>query len=257
LANEFGVPVVGDFRLADVAAGGQGAPFAPLYHKALVKSLPFGMLPHEGPVAVVNMGGVGNVTYVDGETVIAFDTGPANGPMDDWVAAWTGRGYDKDGLIAASGKVDEARVRKALADPYFTQPPPKSLDRLDFTQEMVEGLNLQDGAATLTAFSAICVAQARKHFPAEPVAWIVCGGGRHNPTLMQMISAAVPAIVYSAEDMGWRGDHLEAEAFAFLAARSVRGLPLSLPTTTGVPEPMTGGALYEARPLDTSTSQSG
>jgi len=245
LAADAELPVVGDFRLADVAAGGQGAPFASLYHKALVKSLPLGMLPSEGPVVVVNMGGVGNVTYIDGETVLAFDTGPANGPVDDWIAAWTGRGFDDGGAIAATGRVDEERIRQALLHPYFHAAPPKSLDRLDFTMELADGLPLQDGAATLTAFSAICVAQARQHFPVEPVAWIVCGGGRHNPTLMRMISAAVPAIVYCAEDMGWRGDHLEAEAFAFLAARSVKGLPLSIPSTTGVPEPMLGGALYE------------
>jgi len=245
MAAEFGIPVVGDFRQADVAAGGQGAPFAPLYHRALIRSLPEDAAPAMGPAVVVNMGGVGNVTYIDRETVLAFDTGPANGPVDDWVAAHTSQSYDKGGAIAAKGRVKEDRIREALLHPYFAQDPPKSLDRLDFTMELAGGLSVEDGAATLTAFSAICVAQARAHFPAEPVAWIVCGGGRHNPTLMMMISAAVPAIVYSAEDMGWRGDHLEAEAFAFLAARSVKGMPLSLPTTTGVPGAMPGGVLYE------------
>ena len=245
VAKEFGILVVGDFRQADVAAGGQGAPFAPLYHRALVRSLPEDSALAYGPVVVVNMGGVGNVTYIDRETVLAFDTGPANGPVDDWVAACTGKGFDEGGAIAAKGRVDEARIREALKHPYFVQKPPKSLDRLDFTKELADGLSLEDGAATLTAFSAICVAQARVHFPAEPVAWIVCGGGRLNPTLMMMISAAVPAIVYAAEDMGWRGDDIEAEAFAFLAARSVKGMPLSLPTTTGVPGPMPGGKLYK------------
>lgn len=247
LAEESGIDVVGDFRKADVAAGGEGAPFAPLYHKALVEALPRAMLPN-GPVAVLNMGGVGNVTFIDGEDILAFDTGPANGPIDDWVKSQSGANYDKDGALAARGKVDDRRILKALNNPYFERKPPKSLDRLDFTMEMAKGLSLEDGAATLTAFSALCVAQAARKLPSEPVAWIVCGGGRLNSTLLRMISAGVSGYVYTAEDVGWRGDHLEAEAFAYLAARSVKGLPLSLPTTTGVPKPTCGGVLYKAKP---------
>jgi len=247
LAKATGIDVVSDFRQADMAAGGQGAPFAPLYHKALIRSLPMGLLPSEGPVVVVNLGGVGNVTYIDKETVIAFDTGPANGPIDDWVQAKAGLTHDQGGAIAAAGKVDEERVRKALTHGFFGWQPPKSIDRQDFTMKLADGLTLEDGAATLTAFSAISVAKARDFFPSEPIAWIACGGGRHNPTLLMMLSAAVPAIVYTAEDLGWRGDHLEAEAFAFLAVRSVRELPLSLPTTTGVKGPTLGGNLYKAK----------
>lgn len=245
LAKATGIDVVSDFRQADVAAGGEGAPFAPLYHAALVRSLSAGALP-DGPVVVVNMGGVGNVTYCDGDTVLAFDTGPANGPIDDWVQAHTDQVHDWGGNLAASGRVDEGRITKALMHLFFTRTPPKSLDRLDFTAALATGLSLEDGAATLTAFSAASLAAAKDHFPGDPVAWIVCGGGRKNPTLMRMIAERTGAKVLAAEDCGWRGDEVEAEAFAYLAARSVLGLPLSLPTTTGVPKPMTGGVLYKA-----------
>ncbi len=245
LAKATGIDAVSDFRQADVAAGGEGAPFAPLYHAALVKSLPAGTL-SDGPVVVVNMGGVGNVTHCEGDSVLAFDTGPANGPIDDWVQAHTDQVHDWDGALAAKGQVDEARITEALSRSFFARTPPKSLDRLDFTSALATGLSLEDGAATLTAFSAASLAAARAHFANEPVAWIVCGGGRKNPTLMRMIAARTGAKVLAAEDCGWRGDDVEAEAFAYLAVRSLRGLPLSLPTTTGVPTPLTGGVLYKA-----------
>jgi len=242
MAKALGIQTVTEFRKADVAAGGEGAPFAPLYHKALVDSsdgLP------GGPVVAVNLGGVGNVTYIDGDEVLAFDTGPANGPMDDWLQSHNAGVYDEKGKIAAKGTADEARIAEALKHDYFSRVPPKSLDRLDFTSALAEGLSLEDGCATLTAFSAATVAKAMDHFAKEPAAWVLCGGGRHNPTLVGEIKKRVPGMVLVAEDLGWRGDHIEAEAFALLAVRSINGQPLSLPTTTGVPKPMSGGVVYK------------
>ncbi len=245
LATEVGLDVIADFRTADVAAGGQGAPFAPLYHKALVDSAAPNSFPN-GPVVVVNLGGIANVTYIEGDTVLAFDTGPANGPIDDWVASHNRGSFDQDGAIAAKGTVDEARIAEALEHPFFDRLPPKSLDRLDFTMRLAEGLSLEDGAATLTAFSAASLGAAARYFPGQPAVWIFCGGGRHNPTLLRMSAEKVSGRCLSAEDMGWRGDYLEAEAFAFLAVRSSKGLPLSLPTTTGVPAPTCGGVRFTA-----------
>ncbi|MEE8270979.1 MAG: anhydro-N-acetylmuramic acid kinase [Alphaproteobacteria bacterium] len=242
LAAAIGLDVVNDFRAADVAAGGQGAPFASLYHRALADGL-------ERPLAVLNLGGVGNVTYLDdGEdgTAIAFDTGPANAPIDDWIARYTGEPCDRDGRHAAAGRVDRALLDRLLGHRYFDRPPPKSLDRNDFTAAAVDGLSLADGAATLTALTAGAVARGMAHLPAPPRRWLVTGGGRHNPALMTMLRDAVAAPVEPVEAVGWQGDALEAQAFGFLTVRSIRGLPLSLPTTTGVPRPMTGGTLHRA-----------
>ena len=239
LANKTGVPVVFDFRTADVLSGGEGAPFASLYHAALVERLN-----RSEPVLVLNAGGVGNVTWIgpDGE-VLAFDTGPANAPMDDWVFEHTGQARDEGGALASKGQVDEARIISALDHPYFGRCPPKSLDRLDFTKELARGLSLEDGAATLTAFSAAAVAAAGAHFPSPVASVVVCGGGRHNPALMAELTARLGTPVEPVESVGWRGDLIEAEAFGFLAARHLRGLPLSVPTTTGVAKPMPGGRL--------------
>ena len=242
LAKRLGMPVVYDFRSADVAAGGEGAPLAPLYHAARAQEIS-----GDAPIVVLNAGGVGNVTWIgpDG-AVLAFDTGPANAPLDDWVLQHTGRTRDEGGELAAAGAVDEARIAEALTHGFFERPPPKSLDRLDFTSALAEGLSLESGAATLIHFSAACVAAAGRHFP-EPVSRvIVCGGGRHNPVFMDALSLRLGVPVDPAESVGWRGDMIEAEAFAFLAVRHLHGLPLSLPTTTGVPRPMLGGRL--ARP---------
>ncbi len=238
LARMTGIAAVNDFRSADVAAGGEGAPFVPLYHDALTKRM-------ERPVAVVNIGGVANVTYAgeDG-TLIAFDTGPGNAGLDDWALRHTGVPVDKGGALARTGKVDEARLASLLENPFFGRKPPKSLDRLDFPVNAAEGLSPADGAATLTAFTAASIARAREHMPLAPRCWIICGGGRHNPVLMSELRSRLPAKVMSAEDAGWRGDFLEAEAFAYLAMRSVKGLPLSLPSTTGVPYPMKGGKVH-------------
>jgi anhydro-N-acetylmuramic acid kinase len=241
LARLVGRPVVSDFRSADVAAGGQGAPLVPLYHRALAVSAGL-----DRPVAILNLGGVGNVTWVDphGADPVAFDTGPGNALIDDWVHAHGLGHMDEGGRIAARGRADEGLVARLLEHPYFDAPPPKSLDRDDFRTSPLAGLSVEDGAATLAAFTAAAVAAARAHFPQAVAAWYVTGGGRHNPTLMSALAARLDAPVATVETLGWRGDALEAEAFAFLAARAVRGLPLSLPTTTGVPAPQTGGRLH-------------
>jgi anhydro-N-acetylmuramic acid kinase len=240
LARLTGIDVVGDFRAADVTAGGQGAPLAPLYHAALAADL-------EKPVAVLNLGGVGNVTWIgDGpDDILAFDTGPGNALIDDWVRHHSGQTADIDGALALAGRVSEAHVARFLMHPYFARLPPKSLDRDDFTGAMPEGLSVADGAATLTEMTAAAVAAAVRHFPAPPRAWLVCGGGRHNPAIMRALTRRLGNVpVRPVEAVGWDGDALEAQAFAWLAARSLRGLPLSLPTTTGAPRPICGGRLF-------------
>lgn len=238
LANAVGIPVVNDFRAADIAAGGQGAPLVPLYHQVLARN----MAP---PVAVVNVGGVANVTYIGAKgELIAFDTGPGNAALDDWALKHTGEPIDRDGKLAAAGRVDAGVLEFMLGHPVFAKPPPKSLDRFDFPMAAVEGLSPEDGARTLAAFSAAAIARSQEHLPAVPRIWIICGGGRRNPVLMSELRARLQQRVITAEDAGWRGDFLEAEAFAYLAVRSLKGLPLSLPSTTGVPNPMPGGRLH-------------
>ncbi len=233
-----GLPLAYDFRTDDVAAGGQGAPLAPAYHAALMKR------GGDDTACVLNLGGVANITarMRDG-LLIAFDTGPANGPIDEWVEAHAAGTHDTGGQLAAAGRVDEDLLCHLLDHDWFNAPPPKSLDRYDFSAEMVKGLSLEDGAATLTAFSARAVAEGLGHLPEYPRRVIACGGGRHNPALMAELRSALRCPVVSAEEAGWRGDSIEAEAFAYLAARTARGLHISWPGTTGVPEPMTGGKL--------------
>ena len=241
LARLTGIDVVNDFRSADVKAGGQGAPLVPLYHAALARNSPLAR-----PLAVVNIGGVGNVTYIDGDFVLAFDTGPGNAPIDDWMHRHAATPVDLNGDFARTGRINDAALNTMLANPFFDRVPPKSLDRMDFGTGAVEGLSPADGAATLTAFTAASIARSREHFPESPATWIICGGGRHNTTLMEMLQARINAQVLKAEGARWDGDALEAEAFAYLAVRSRLGLPLSLPTTTGVPQPMTGGKFWKA-----------
>lgn len=241
LARETGLSVAHDFRSADVAAGGQGAPLVPVFHAAMARGLP-------KPLAVLNLGGVGNVTWIgeDG-SLVAFDTGPANGPIDDWARLSTGEPYDRDGALARAGQADGGVLARLIAHPYLAQPPPKSLDRLDFDRALrVAGagaLSPADGAATLVAFVALCVAAAARHFPAPARQWLVAGGGRHNPALMRAIAAAVTDPVRPVETVGWNGDALEAQAFGVLAARVWNGLPLTFPGTTGVAAPLRGGRL--------------
>jgi anhydro-N-acetylmuramic acid kinase len=239
LAARLGIDVVSDFRSADVAAGGQGAPLASLYHAALAHGL-------EQPLAVLNLGGVGNVTYIDGDTLLAFDTGPGNALINDWVAHHTGRPYDAEGQLAAAGRVDGGRLMRLLAAPFFDRPPPKSLDRNDFDLGAVDGLSDADGARTLAAFTAAAVARALDHLPSAPKRWLVTGGGRHNPVIMAELRARLGAPVDPVEAVGWIGDALEAQAFAFLAVRTLQGLPISLPGTTGAPQPLTGGTAHRA-----------
>jgi anhydro-N-acetylmuramic acid kinase len=244
LASITGIDVVNDFRSADVAAGGQGAPFAPLYHAALAARLP-------RPLAVLNIGGVANVTWigeagVDGE-LLAFDTGPGNAMLDDWALRHTGRPADIDGALARSGGVDAGVLAALLKNPYFERPAPKSLDRDAFDAAALARLSPADGAATLVAFTAAAVTRARDLFPRPVRRWLVTGGGRHNPAMMAALAERLGAPVEPVEAAGWNGDALEAQAFAYLAVRSLRGLPLSLPTTTGVPRPLTGGRLHRSR----------
>lgn len=236
-------PVVYDLRAADVAAGGQGAPLVPVYHRALVAKLP------ARPLAVVNIGGVANVTYIgrDG-SLTAFDTGPGNALIDDWMQRRVHAPCDVDGEAAARGRVDDGIVRDFVADPYFAMPPPKSLDRNAFACDAIARLSTEDGAATLAAFTAHAIAKAREHMPEEPELWIVAGGGRRNRTIMQFLAERVEHAVVPAEAAGLDGDSLEAEAWAYLAVRALRGLPITFPGTTGVPAPLTGGLRADPSP---------
>lgn len=247
MADLLGIPVAWDFRSADVLAGGQGAPLAPVYHRALLR-----LAETENklatPAAVLNLGGVANISWCDGaDGLVAFDTGPANAPVNDWVARFTGEKMDVDGRYAAKGKVDEAKLQELLEHPYLSAKAPKSLDRFDFSAAMAEGKNLEDGAALLTAFSAAAVGKALDLLPNRPKSLILCGGGRHNPTLVKAIEHYANVIAIDADDIGWRGDAIEAECFAFLAERVMRNLPLSFPATTGVPIPTMGGKISECR----------
>jgi len=240
LAKASGRPVAFDFRTADVAAGGQGAPLAPVYHAARARASGL-----SAPVAALNIGGVANITLIgEGDDLLAFDTGPGNG-MIDLMLQERGLGrFDENGRLAAAGRVDQAILDAFLASDYFTGPAPKSLDRYDFPLDLVEPLSAEDAAATLVAFTAEAVIKAFEH-GARPSALIVCGGGRHNPQIMRALTERAPVPVKTAEAFGWRGDSIEAEAFAYLAARTAKGLPISFPGTTGVKAPMTGGRIVE------------
>ncbi|WP_370880100.1 anhydro-N-acetylmuramic acid kinase [Labrys monachus] len=243
LADEIGIPVVHDMRAADVAAGGQGAPLVPAYHHALVQAAGLG-----GPVAVLNLGGVGNVTYLDGaQDPIAFDTGPANALIDDLMLERTGAAMDKDAGYALAGHADEAVLAHLMAHPYFDEKPPKSLDRNAFSREAVASLSTEDAAATLAAFTARSAAASRRWLPRPPALWVVCGGGARNPAILDFLRRETGAGVRTADDVGWSAAMMEAQAFAYLAVRSLKGLPLTFPSSTGVPRRLTGGVL--ARPL--------
>ncbi len=241
LAWRTGVRVAWDFRSADVAAGGEGAPLAPVFHAALAGAL-------RRPVAVLNIGGVANVTWIGpGGSLLACDTGPGNGPLDDWLARHTGAPFDADGALARAGVMDQAVLSRLLDDPYFAHSAPKSLDRLDFANTLaasgIETLSPPDGAATLVAFIAAAVAVTK--LPDPPHRWLVGGGGRHNPAIMQALRNVLDPPVDPVEAVGWDGDALEAQCFGFLAARVAAGLPLSFPGTTGVSKPLSGGQIAE------------
>jgi anhydro-N-acetylmuramic acid kinase len=242
LAGRTGIDVVGQFRVADVKAGGQGAPLVPLYHAARAADL-------GKPIAVLNIGGVANVTWLGSDKeddIVAFDCGPGNALIDDFVHARTGLPYDASGTLSLSGSVDETLLERLLDNAFFEQPPPKSLDRNTFDASCIAGLSIPDGAATLAAFTVQAAANAILKV-GTPTKVLVCGGGRLNRALMAGLSKILPGIVVGpVETVGWRGDALEAEAFGYLAVRSLKGLPLSLPKTTGVPLPMPGGEFFAA-----------
>ena len=240
IAAMCGIPTVYDFRSADVAAGGEGAPLAPVYHRALAQAAGL-----SGVTAVLNLGGVGNVTVVDGDTLLASDTGPANGPLDSWLSS-----VDEGGRVSRAGMPDFARVERFLDLPFFRRDWPKSADRYDFdVLGQMEGMSREDGAATLTLFTVLSVKRTLQQMGAKPDRVVVCGGGRHNRTVMTLLSVELGCEVMPAEDIAdWDSDSIEAEAFAFMAVRTLRGLPISFPTTTGVPAPMVGGRIaYPSR----------
>lgn len=245
LARKTGLSVIHDMRAADMVHGGQGAPLVPVYHAALAASLPDAL--RLFPVCFVNIGGISNVTFVaEAGEPVAFDSGPGNALIDQWVAARGGVPYDADGMIASEGGVAPEVVERYLESPFFDRPGPKSLDRNDFTLDHAQGLDLADGARTLAAISARAILKAADHMPARPKLWILCGGGRRNPHIVADMRAgaqAAGAKVILAEDAGFDGDAMEAEAWAYLAVRAQKRLPLTYPATTGCREPVTGGIL--------------
>ncbi|MEP3055119.1 anhydro-N-acetylmuramic acid kinase [Ascidiaceihabitans sp.] len=253
LAQALNAPVVWDFRSADVQMGGEGAPLAPFFHHACAR-----YIKTKAPLAFLNLGGVGNITWVDPRipqpqtdgAVLAFDTGPANAPINDLVQARCGLAFDEGGQIAAKGTVEQGALELFLAEPYFTRMPPKSLDRNDFSEMigLVSELDDADAAATLTAMCAAGVMEAMQHCPSPPSRVLVTGGGRHNPVLMQMLSVSLDCPVAAVETVGLDGDMLEAQAFAYLAVRVARGLPTSCSSTTGVRAAVSGGTLSYPSP---------
>jgi anhydro-N-acetylmuramic acid kinase len=242
LAMATGIDVVYDMRAADCAAGGQGAPLAPIYHFAMAAKVP------ERPIAFVNIGGVANITYINRYDLelVAFDTGPGNAMIDDWVMKRTGVPRDEDGALAARGTAHDDYVSAYLRHDHFAARMPKSLDRNAFDVTLVDPLSTEDGAATLAAFTAASIARAREHLPEEPRLWVIAGGGRRNRTLMSMIAGHVQSAVVPVEALGFDGDSVEAEAWAYLAVRSLDGLPITFPGTTGAPAQLTGGVLCRA-----------
>lgn len=242
LARETGIDVVSDLRANDVAHGGEGAPLVPLFQAALASDW-------EKPVAVLNVGGVANVTWIGDpdEPLIAFDTGPGNALINDWCERKAGRAFDEGGGLGLSGRVRESLLQELLSNSYFDRAAPKSLDRDHFRTDLPADLSLADGAATLAAFTAGAVARALEQVPRPPRRWLISGGGRHNAALMKEFGQRLPGLVAPIEAVGWNGDALEAQAFAYLALRSLDGQVLTYPTTTGVKEAVTGGQ-FHAKP---------
>lgn len=241
LAGETAIDVIGDMRMADVEAGGQGAPLLPLCHRAFASDV-------QKPIAVINLGGVGNITWLGEQRtdILAFDTGPANALIDDLVKKKTSERYDSDGRLAAAGKPNEKMIEGWIAHEYFKRPAPKSLDRDEWDVRAVYDLDLHDAVATLSEFTVRSILKSLELLPEKPRALYAAGGGRHNKFIMEQLNAALPYDVKSVEDLGWNGDGLEAQGFAYLAVRSLLGLALTLPKTTGVPEALSGGTLYKA-----------
>ena len=238
-ADATGVPVVCDFRQADIQAGGEAAPLAPVYHRALVQNAGL-----ELPLVVVNLGGVANITVLAEDGLTAMDTGPANGLMDQWMRRHFRGDFDVGGQIAFSGTVHDDIVAQYIIHPYFRAKAPKSLDRYDFTLDRIEELSFEDGMATLSEFTLQSLVLGIRSVGAVPKTIVLAGGGRHNTHLVNQITAALaPARVMLAEELDWRGGAIEAEAFAYMAVRSLKGLPISFPGTTGVKAPLTGGVV--------------
>ena len=248
LAKTTGVPVVWDFRSDDMAAGGVGAPLAPFFHHALARHLSV-----EAPVAFVNIGGVANVSFVDPSfatpkepgAVLAFDCGPGNALLDDFMQGRTGQRIDEGGACASRGTASADIVARALSEPFFAEPGPKALDRGDFdgVQNQVAALDSPDGAATLVALTVGGIVRAADHMPAKPTRWFICGGGRHNMAIMNGLKAQLGDSVVSVDAVGLNGDAIEAQAFAWLAVRVMRGLATSGPATTGAVQPVCGGRI--------------
>lgn len=239
LASTLGIPVTWDFRADDVAAGGQGAPLVPVYHRALVEAARL-----DGPVAVVNIGGIANLTFLAaGEAPIACDTGPGNALLDDLVRLRTGTPCDRDGAVSGVGTVDAAALAELLTHPFFALPAPKSLDRNAFSLAPVEALPTEDAAATLAAFTAASIAGAIATLPASPKRVIICGGGGHNPSIMRELRERLPCRLVTADHMGWSTDAMEAQAFAYLGIRRIKNLPITFPGTTGIGAPLAGGRI--------------
>ena len=250
LAERLHLPVVWDFRSADMELGGEGAPLAPFFHFACAR-----WIGADAPLAFLNLGGVGNLTWIDPRksrpeeegALLAFDTGPANAPINDLMMARRGEGFDRDGMLARQGKVAQGALERFLEHKYFTRIPPKSLDRDSFADmtETVSNLEDADAVATLTAMSATAVLKGLEHCPVAPARLLVTGGGRHNPVLMEMLQTALDVPVDPVEAVGLDGDMLEAQAFAHLAVRVLRGLPTSCSGTTGVRAAVSGGILSQ------------
>lgn len=241
LADRFQCPVAYDFRQADVAAGGQGAPLAPIYHKGLAT---YSDLVY--PVAILNLGGVGNVTLLTETEISASDTGPGNGPLDQWMLQTLGQDYDADGALSLSGIPDFRKISNWLKRDFFQRSAPRSADRYDFDVLSDMGrLSAKDGAATLAAFTAEAVKKTVEDLignrSVSLTSLIVCGGGRHNRAMLWMLKERFGLPILTAEDVGWDSDAIEAQAFGYLAVRTLRGLPISFPRTTGVNIPLTGG----------------
>ncbi len=242
LAQQAGIDVVYDMRANDMVHGGQGAPLIPVYHQALAKGASFDQERHD-PIAFVNIGGISNITYV-GDELLAFDCGPGNALIDQWVMQQIGISYDQGGMIAAEGQIDEKLVAEYLAHPFFDRDLPKSLDRNDFSLPEASYGNVETVARSLARVTAESIMASTNVLPSPPKVWIICGGGRKNPHIMaDLAELAVnhEARVSLAEDFGLNGDMLEAEAWGFLAVRSIKGLPLTFPGTTGVSHPIAGG----------------
>lgn len=241
LAKKVGIKVAYDFRAADVATGGEGAPLVPVFHRALASAAGF-----TEPVAIINIGGVANMTFIiPGEEPLAFDTGPGNALIDDLMRERRGLSFDRDGATASQGKINHAVLGLLLDHPYFSMPPPKSLDRNAIPAGAIGDLSTEDAAATLTAFTASSIARGLEHLPTRPARAMICGGGARNKNLMRQLSAGLPCPVISTEAFGWSVDAMEAQAFAYLAARRLKDLPITFPATTGVAKPLPGGILAE------------